>query len=739
MQLNFLADAKQACLRLAGTVVAAGALLSTAPALAEADQAAQASTQATNDLAQQTKASAASASTADATANATTAKTEAQTSNKSATQGELKSKPAAEDSLLSQFNKLPKSRITKMREAYQKAEKAFKSGNSTLGRKIQREQLKGYPLNLWLDYYYLAYNMNVSKFNDVMKFIKANEQSELTNLLTNRYATFLSSRRDYKRLSQLIGPKEIDETKITDLSFAEKSSLCRFYEANWPLNKVDEDAVRFATRLYLDLSRRPKVCTAFMDLFEEKGYLTDKLILKRFEQAYVRSSYTETTQDLAKSLEGTQFKDRVLAQMKLYEEPKTLFDLKNDEQSHRVAVLAFRRYANLSPRAARADFNKFKKQFEPSDVELLDIYRTFATGFLGRSFSESDVRWVDENLPVLAWTNDLKEQRLRRAIFFAQWENVYMLIDFLPKDVRSEINWQYWKARAAKELGYTKEANELMAKVAQDRSFFGFYAAQELGLDYQYHYNKLSPDYNFPADIANNKAALRFFELYAMDDSNAIYEWREISKRSPQHEAMVMAQWALQNGNVRYAIDYVISSKHWDALDYRFPIAYADSYKAASEVSKVSLSFLYGVSRQESMLNPTIKSWAGAVGLMQLMPNTAKQIARKEKWKFEGVGSLTDPETNIKYGSTYLNWMLSRFDNNRILAAAAYNAGPNRIPRWRSGDGLTRDPAMFVECIPFDETRKYVQNVLLYDSIYNYLITGEVKPFLNQNEFTYAY
>ena len=83
--------------------------------------------------------------------------------------------------------------------------------------------------------------------------------------------------------------------------------------------------------------------------------------------------------------------------------------------------------------------------------------------------------------------------------------------------------------------------------------------------------------------------------------------------------------------------------------------------------------------------------------------------------------------------------MLDRFDNNRILAAAAYNAGPNRIPRWRSHDGVYRDAAMFVECIPFNETRKYVQNVILYDSIYNFLLTGEKGELIHPHELSYAY
>lgn len=639
------------------------------------------------------------------------------------------------------FAKMPKSRITKMREAFVQAENAFKRGDEALGFAIQREQLQGYPLNIWLNYYYLAYNIRTEKFDAVMKFIQSNEQGELSALLKDRYARYFSDQRDYEHLSQLIGPKPFDETKLSTLSFNQKSQMCRFYEANWPLDKVSEDAVSYATRIYLDLSKRPMSCNGLMSLFDAKGYLTDKLVLKRFESAYIKSSYAETTESLSRELQNTPFAERVSAQMKLYKDPEKLFtEVKgNDGEQHRVAVLAFKRYANLQPRAARNDFSRFIKTFEPSETELIDIYQIFASSFLGRSYGLEDVEWVDKNLPTLAWNNTLKEQRLRRAIFFGQWNEVYVLINHLPLDMQDDINWRYWKGRAAKELGNTEEGDALLAEVAKDRSFFGFYAAQSLGLEYPFNYLKIDPNFSFPMDIANNKAAIRFLELYALDDDNAIYEWREIAKRSPEHEAMVMAQWALQTGNISYAIDFVVSSGRWDALDYRFPIAYRDYYEHFSKETNVPLSFLYGVSRQESMLNHSIRSWAGAVGLMQVMPGTARQIAKKEKWKFGGTNTLTDPETNIKYGSTYLRWMLDRFDNNRILAAAAYNAGPNRIPRWRSHDGVYRDAAMFVECIPFNETRKYVQNVILYDSIYNFLLTGEKGELIHPHELSYAY
>lgn len=411
----------------------------------------------------------------------------------------------------------------------------------------------------------------------------------------------------------------------------------------------------------------------------------------------------------------------------------------NDEQAHRAAVLAFKRFANLSPLEARNNFDKFIKTYEPSEAELVDIYQIFASSFLGRSFTLKDVLWVDKNLPAVAWSTQLKEQRLRRAIYFAQWDNVYILIDHLPQDLQKNINWRYWKGRAAYELGKTNEALGILEDVAKDRSFFGFYAAQALGVECAFNYVKIDPNFSFPMDIANNQAAIRFLELYALDDDDAIYEWREIAKRSPEHEAMVMAQWALQTGNVRYAIDFVVSSQKWDALDYRFPIAYKEMFEQYAQESQVPLSFLYGISRQESMLNHKIKSWAGAVGLMQVMPGTARDIAKKEKWKFEGNASLLDPQTNIQYGSTYLKWMLEKFDNNRVLAAAAYNAGPGRIPQWKSNDGIYRDAAMYIECIPFEETRKYVQNVLLYDAIYNFLITGNKGELMRKSELSYIY
>ena len=138
-------------------------------------------------------------------------------------------------------------------------------------------------------------------------------------------------------------------------------------------------------------------------------------------------------------------------------------------------------------------------------------------------------------------------------------------------------------------------------------------------------------------------------------------------------------------------------------------------------------------------MNPVIRSPAGAVGLMQLMPGTAKLVSKKNKWPYQGVSDLVVPEKNIRLGSAYLRNMLDKFDNNRILAAAAYNAGPNRVYRWASSDGIRRDADVYVENIPFTETRKYVQNVILYDAIYNKLLMGKEGDLLRRSELSYNY
>ena len=174
----------------------------------------------------------------------------------------------------------------------------------------------------------------------------------------------------------------------------------------------------------------------------------------------------------------------------------------------------------------------------------------------------------------------------------------------------------------------------------------------------------------------------------------------------------------------------MIQSKSWDSLSERFPVAHKDIFTRHARQLDIPISWSLAVARQESAFMPDARSSAGARGLMQLMPSTARIIARTEGIKYSSRSKLLDVDFNIRLGSHYLSWMLVRYNNNRILASAAYNAGPGNVDKW-----LDKDLALdaWIETIPFKETRNYVKNVLAYSAIYNYLLDQE-SPFIFSGE-----
>lgn len=627
-----------------------------------------------------------------------------------------------------------------MRDAYVRARTLAKAGNVSAARAIQRDELQGYPLNIWIDYYCLSGVPSLSKLPEVKKFLDSGEHHELSERLRDKYIKFLSKGNNHKAMLQVLDSRpEYDESK--PLTAKQTSRLCHYYEASWALKRDDSQAAAaFASSLYSSLKSYPDECSGLISMWRQHGYLTHQLREEKFENAYAAPRSLKLTRLLADQLKESSSKDLVKGAMALYEKPQGLFKLGNGSRtSHKIAVLAFTRLASINGRDAAARFNEFVKKFSPTEAEKIAILQKLAYTLTTRQSSPEDLAWIDQHLPMAGWTDSLREQRLRRALWYSQWKKAAVLIDQLPAASREDINWQYWKARSLMKLGKKSEGSKLMHKVAEDRSFFGFLAAQELGIRAAYNHKDLNPQARWPETVAGNVAVRRFFELYAMDDRNASIEWQEIAKTAPEDEAMMMAEWALMSGNVQYAIQIVVGGARWDALKYRFPAPYMQYYRKYSQNYGLSLSFLYGISRQESMMNPGVRSPVGAIGLMQLMPATAKVVARKNKWKYKGPRELINPEINIRYGSAYLNDMMNRFGHNRILAAAAYNAGPNRIKQWSSKDGVHRDTAMFVENIPFNETRKYVQNVLLYDAIYNKLLTGKETQLLKGNELSYNY
>jgi soluble lytic murein transglycosylase len=223
---------------------------------------------------------------------------------------------------------------------------------------------------------------------------------------------------------------------------------------------------------------------------------------------------------------------------------------------------------------------------------------------------------------------------------------------------------------------------------------------------------------------------LRFHE----EENLAHSEWFKVLQDSDDDPArqQQLAQLASQQGWHRMAIDAANRAKAWDALDLRFPTPYQKTFKHYAAVQRVPSTELMAIARRESAFFPQARSPVGARGLMQLMPATGKQVASSLGRPHAG-SDLFEVEYNVLLGSAYYRQLLNRFGGNRVFALTAYNAGPHRVDRWRNKEGEGVPVEIWIETIPYKETRNYVQAVLSYNVVFQYLL-GDAHRLLTPEE-----
>ena len=272
---------------------------------------------------------------------------------------------------------------------------------------------------------------------------------------------------------------------------------------------------------------------------------------------------------------------------------------------------------------------------------------------------------------------------------------------------------------------------QIYAGLALKRGFYGFLSADILGDEYNVIDSPVQPSDELMHAIANLPAIKRAKELWEINEITwARREWYQATRNLSPSALTAAAKTAESWGWYRKSIQAMIEAKHWDDLQLRFPLAYQDQVQQAAKTTAADPTLLFAIARQESAFAYDAKSSAGALGLMQLMPATAKQTAQRAGVKKFSTRDLIRPEINIRLGSRYLDQLLNQFDGNRIFATAAYNAGPYRVKQWlsRQEPGMPFD--IWIETIPFKETRHYVQNVMVFSVIYSYRLGTQAPKIL---------
>lgn len=345
------------------------------------------------------------------------------------------------------------------------------------------------------------------------------------------------------------------------------------------------------------------------------------------------------------------------------------------------------------------------------------------------------LNWVDSVLPSLE-SERVLELRVRRALAERQWADVMHWIAAMPAGQEESSRWQYWLARANQALGNQDAAEARYRQAATDRSFYGFAAAERLNQPYQLNLERNHFDEASRALTAQLPAVQRTEALLRIGEEGlANSEWLHAVRNASSQQARALADYAAHQQWHARLVQTTIAAEMWDALDWRFPPAYRDNFLHWGRLTGVDPYLLMAITRRESAYNPVALSPAGARGLMQLMPGTASQVSRQLGLNDPGPYGVLEPELNIRLGSTYLRDKIERYQGNRLAAAAAYNAGPGRVDQWL-GNGVESFD-LFVESIPFRETRNYVQAVLTYRVIFESLANGgnsEGVSLLSENE-----
>jgi len=310
---------------------------------------------------------------------------------------------------------------------------------------------------------------------------------------------------------------------------------------------------------------------------------------------------------------------------------------------------------------------------------------------------------------------DQMQWKTRIALREEDWAEVQADINAMPPSLRSEAAWTYWLGRAIKAQapGRAGEANEMFRRIADQTNFYGQLATEELGR--QVTIPPAAAPVT-PAEIAPMAAnpglqrALKFFSLRLRFEGTREWNW-ELRKMG-ERELLAAAEFARQNN----ILDRMVNTSERTRLEFdytqRFPSPHHDIMHPTTQTMGLDKAWVYGLIRQESRFIMDAQSNVGASGLMQVMPSTARYVAKKIGLTEFVQDMLTDVRTNILLGTSYMNMVLGGFEGSQVLATAAYNAGPGRSRSWRAT--LTRpvEGAIFAETIPFSETRGYVKNVM---------------------------
>lgn len=600
------------------------------------------------------------------------------------------------------------------RSAFREALAALQAGQREAAL-ARLDDLRDYPLKDYLRYLDLRARLEAAPAGEVAAFLRDVPDSFMSEDLRKRMLRLFADTGDWASYLAF------DDAALEGFEFRCQRVVAQGALQGWRSQLTQMQA------LWNEGKAMPEACQRIEDWLVEAGYLTSERIWKRIEQA-MEDGRTGEARRLATRV-GAQ--DRIPVWVEARKQPERFLErhkgARGDAVLHLMLVDAIKRVARKDAGEARTLWLGLAAR-EAMSAEVRHEAEGGIAMAAARQHRPEASDWF-EGVPSSALDKEGRAWKVRAALRTQRWDRVLAALEAMPAEEQAEEEWRYWRARAMEALGQDDVARQIWRDIARGVSYYGLLAADRAGVRYGLAYVDLPPD-EMVEQVAARPAIRRAREFHAMGlVSEARKEWqvalRDLDPSSLRAAAHLAARWgwmdraAITMGKARNA--------GLEDLEVRFPLPWRDDVERFARQAAIDSGWMFGVMRRESAFMPDIGSSAGAQGLMQLMPETAKYVAKKFNLPTPGSSDLHDPASNMRLGSAYLRYVLDKFDENQVLATAAYNAGPGRVKQWLpKAETLPAD--IWVDTVPFTETREYCRAVLHYATVFEWRLYGEARP-----------
>lgn len=573
-------------------------------------------------------------------------------------------------------------------------------------------QLKQHPLAPYVDYYRWRLQLDQGDASRAAGLIARFDGDYLAEAIRIDWSKHLARTGQWERFTEALAGVAAPDAELRCLALESRRLK--------PDPTLPGDA-RVMWQTQIDL---PEACEVFFRNVIRLSQLDERDIWDRARRHFEAGRYAHARKALGFLPKGQQIDDRVWAALNNKTERFLDGIIANPTVGARnaeLAALALLRLARQAPAEAAKYLDQLGPHLPASDrsalwgavatqaaiVHLPEARQWFAHARGGKLYDEQ-YRWS-----------------VRAALRAGDWVGVREAIEAMPPALAAEPAWVYWLGRAYQAAGKPKVAALLWNEIAGQSDFYGLLAAEELDRRFQQPPKAVAPTAAELARIEDSAAIQRALAFFRLDlRSEGLREWAWATRGMSDRQLLAAAEYAKRQRVYDRAINAAerTVSEHDYSLRYLTP--FDDKVRPAAKAQALDDAWVYGLMRQESRFASVAKSAVGAQGLMQLMPATARYVAKKLGLRDYHPSRVAEIDLNVVLGTSYLRMVYESLDKHPVLASAAYNAGPSRARKWRDPQRRL-EGAIYTETIPFSETRDYVKKVMANAVIYTTLLSGQ--------------